>query len=48
MADRIMVLSDGKVSSIGAACEIMPRLFGEEAESCACRKQKGGELCEAE
>lgn len=48
MADRIMVLSDGKVSSIGTAQEIMPQLFGEEAESCACRKQKGGELCEAE
>ncbi len=48
MADRIMVLSDGKVSSIGGTREIMPQLFGEEAESCACRMQKGGELCEAE
>lgn len=48
MADRIMVLSDGKVSAIGAAQEIMPQLFGEETESCACRLQKGGELCETE
>lgn len=48
MADRIMVLSDGKVSAIGAALEIMPQLFGEETESCACRMQKGGELCETE
>lgn len=48
MADRIMVLTDGKVSAIGAAEEIMPRLFGEETESCACRMQKGGELCEAQ
>ena len=47
MADRIMVISDGKVDSIGAAKEIMPQLFAQETESCACRQQKGGELCEA-
>lgn len=47
MADRIMVISDGKIESMGAAQEIMPQLFGEEAESCACRQQKGGNLCEA-
>ncbi len=48
MADRILVLTDGRVSDIGTAEEIVPRLFGEEAEACACRMQKGGELCEAE
>ncbi len=44
MADRIMVISDGKVESIGAAEEIMPKLFNREADSCECRRQKGGEL----
>lgn len=48
MADRIMVISDGKVESIGEAKAIMPQLFGQEVDSCACRQQKGGELCEAE
>ena len=48
MADRILVLTDGRVSDIGAAEEIVPRLFGEETEACTCRMQKGGELCEAE
>ncbi len=44
MADRIMVISDGKVQSIGDAKEIMPHLFGAELDSCECRRQKGGEL----
>ena len=44
MADRIMVISDGKVESIGEAKEIMPTLFGQELDSCECRRQKGGEL----
>ena len=44
MADRIMVISDGKVESIGDAKDIMPTLFGEELDSCECRRQKGGEL----
>ncbi len=44
MADRIMVITDGKVESIGAAEEIMPKLFGQELDSCECRRQKGGEL----
>lgn len=48
MADRIMVISDGKVDKIGPAQEIMPHLFGQETESCRCRQQKGGEICEAE
>lgn len=47
MADRIMVISDGKVESIGEAAKIMPQLFGQDTESCTCRQQKGGELCEA-
>ncbi len=44
MADRIMVISDGKLKSIGTAEEIMPSLFGSELDSCECRRQKGGEL----
>ena len=44
MADRIMVISDGKVQSVGAAKEIMPTLFSQELDSCGCRRQKGGEL----
>lgn len=44
MADRIMVISDGKAESIGEAKEIMPTLFGQELDSCECRRQKGGEL----
>lgn len=48
MADRIMVISDGKVESIGTAKTVMPQLFGQEAESCTCGMQKGGEICEAE
>ena len=47
MADRIMVISDGKIDSIGEAKEIMPQLFGQGVDSCACRQQKGGNLCEA-
>lgn len=48
MADRIMVISDGQIESIGKAEEIMPQLFGTEVESCVCRQQKGGDLCGAE
>lgn len=48
MADRIMVIADGRVESVGEAKEIMPKLFGEDVESCACRQQKGGSLCGAE
>ena len=44
MADRIMVISDGKVQSVGEAKEIMPTLFNQELDSCECRRQKGGEL----
>ena len=44
MADRIMVISDGKVESIGDAKDIMPTLFGGELDSCECWRQKGGEL----
>ena len=48
MADRIMVISDGQIESIGKAEEIMPQLFGTEVENCVCRQQKGGDLCGAE
>ncbi len=47
MADRIMVLSGGKIKTAGKAQEIMPQLFGREVEHCACGQQKGGELCES-
>lgn len=46
MADRIMVIGDGKVEAVGTADEIIPTLFGTKPESCGCRKQKGGELYE--
>lgn len=48
MADRIMVISNGQVESVGDAKDIMPQLFGEEVKECACRQQKGGSLCEVE
>lgn len=48
MADRIMVIADGKVQSIGAAQEMISQLFGEKEQACACRIQKGGELYGAE
>lgn len=48
MADRIMVIADGKVQSIGAAQEMIPQLFGEKEQACVCRIQKGGELYGAE
>ena len=45
MADRIMVISDGKVESVGETAAIMPQLFSGDVKSCACRQQKGGSLC---
>lgn len=48
MADRIMVISGGKVESVGDAKDIMPQLFGETVDTCACRQQKGGSFCEVE
>lgn len=44
MADRIMVISGGKVESVGDARTIMPTLFNQDVDSCECRRQKGGEL----
>lgn len=44
MADRIMVIADGKLQSVGEAGEIIPVLFGAGMDSCECRRQKGGEL----
>ena len=35
MADRIMVVRDGRVESIGSRDEILPRLFLEET-GCTC------------
>ncbi len=40
MADRIMVLKDGKISKIGEANKVMPRLFMQDMGcSCAGRRQ---------
>ena len=43
MADRIMVIADGKVQSIGAAQEMIPKLFGEKEQACVVRKSRKGE-----
>lgn len=48
MADRIMVISDGKIDKIGAAEEVLPTLLNPSAqESCLYGQQKGGDYCEA-
>lgn len=39
MADRIMVIKDGKVDAIGTREEIFPGLVGEET-ACACMHQR--------
>ena len=36
MADRIMVIEDGKIASIGATDEILPQLLGKTADSYSC------------
>ena len=41
MADRIMVVRDGKVEEIGSRDEILPKLFLEET-SCACMDRAEG------
>ena len=48
MADRIMVLSDGKIDKIGPAEEILPALLDSSSQgSCCYGQQKGGDYCEA-
>ena len=45
MADRIMVIEDGKIRSIGSKEEMVPKLFGESSD-CKCAagsKNKDGE-----
>lgn len=39
MADRIMVIEDGKIRSIGSKEEMVPKLFGESSE-CKCAGRK--------
>lgn len=46
MADRIMVIADGKMKTIGSTQEVMPQLFGEDVQSCFCSEKKGGVLYE--
>lgn len=41
MADRILVIREGKVDACGSAEDILPGLFGEGQE-CACMNRKGG------
>lgn len=47
MADRIMVISDGKIKDIGTSDEMLPKLFIQTADSHYCGQQKGGDCCEA-
>ena len=39
MADRIMVIEDGKIRSIGSKEEMVPKLFGESSD-CTCAGRK--------
>lgn len=36
MADRIMVIEDGKIKTIGAAEEVLPTLLGSTTDTCRC------------
>ena len=48
MADRIMVISDGKIDRIGPAEEILATLLDTSSqEACCYGQQKGGDYCEA-
>lgn len=48
MADRIMVISDGKIDRIGPAEKILPTLLDSSSqEACCYGQQKGGDYCEA-
>ena len=48
MADRIMVISDGKIDRIGPAEEILLTLLDTSSqEACCYGQQKGGDYCEA-
>ena len=38
MADRIMVIEDGKIASIGATDKILPQLLGKTADTYSCLK----------
>lgn len=45
MADRIMVIKDGKVEELGTKEEIFPHLLLEnEPGECCCRRERGGDL----
>ncbi len=39
MADRIMVIKDGKVDALGSKEEVFPELMGEDT-GCVCRNQR--------
>lgn len=47
MADRILVVDNGKIQDGGSRDEMLPRLFASES-GCACSQQKGGEGCGTE
>lgn len=42
MADRIMIIRNGKIDKIGPNEEVIPDLF--MGESCACENRRGGDL----
>ncbi|BDF35199.1 ABC transporter ATP-binding protein [Lachnospiraceae bacterium] len=42
MADRIMVIEDGKIGAIGTRDEILPNLLSEGQCACMDRQQEGG------
>lgn len=44
MADRIMVIRDGRVAELGAQQEIFPRLFSEEMQQFDCLHEKGADV----
>lgn len=44
MADRIMVVRDGQIESIGSNEEMIPRLFLDEP-GCTCLEEKGEDGC---
>ena len=47
MADRIMIISDGRITDVGPSADILPKLFAQENDIRYCGHQKGGNCCEA-
>ena len=50
MADRILVIDEGRIQDEGSRDEMLPKLFPEDS-GCACRGENGGRedgSCECE